>query len=95
MYLIIGEPTNRLDVDTTPPASVIAIEAVCLSFFWLDILMEVIHKSSWKVTFSKKFPTRFWVKITMHILFLVDVIVYYVHLNRFPLRLFRILRPCI
>jgi hypothetical protein len=39
MYLIIGEPTNRLDVETTPAKEVIALEVGCLLFFWIDIVM--------------------------------------------------------
>ena len=47
MYLVIGEPTNRLDVREHINTPVLVLEVISLMAFWLDIIMEVHHKSSW------------------------------------------------
>ena len=94
MYLIVAEPNNRLDlsVPLNRPAQV--LDLIILSFMTLDIILELIHKVAWNASQSKKYPFRFWAKVTFVSLFIIDSIVFYTKYTTFPLRPFRILRAC-
>ena len=74
--------------------NIVVIEIVILSLYWADIVMEVYHKMSWNVGWRLKFPLLFQLKVTIITLLTVDSLVYYSLYQEYPIRLFRILRPC-
>lgn len=94
MYLIVAEPNNRLDTSVPINIPAVVIGHVILCAMILDCIFEIIHKNSWKGSFSKKYPFRFWAKIIIVSLLIVDDIVFHVLFKTYPLRPFRILRSC-
>ena len=74
--------------------TVAILDNVILFLMVIDAIFEIIHKNSWRATFSKKYPFRFWAKITFLGLFLIDNIIFYSQYTTSPLRPFRILRAC-
>ena len=57
--------------------------------------MEIYHKCSWKTQQIVKFPLLFQVKVMLISAMTIDALVYYPLYKTYPVRLFRILRPCI
>jgi hypothetical protein len=94
MYLIAAEPNNRLDLGVPLNQTAYALDISILAILSIDIVFEVLHKVSWNASFSKKYPFRFWAKVFLVALFIIDSIVFYTKYTTFPLRPFRILRAC-
>ena len=93
MYLIVAEPNNRMDLVPRNDV-VVGLDNSILILLILDAFFEIVHKNSWKASASKKYPFRFWAKIVILSLLIVDNIVFYSLFTTFPIRPFRILRAC-
>lgn len=65
-----------------------------LFLYWADIVMEIYHKYYWKAQQGTKFPILFQVKVILISAMTIDALVYYPLYKTYPVRLFRILRPC-
>ena len=74
--------------------TIVVMEGVILALFWIDIGMEIYHKQFWKVEWKLKFSLLFQMKLAIISLLTVDSLVYYPLYKSYPVRLFRITRPC-
>ena len=52
------------------------IEVIILSIYWIDVGLYLYHKSFETIKISSKFETRFYVKIAVLILLVVDLLVF-------------------
>lgn len=94
MYLIVAEPNNRMDLSVPMDLTAAGLDNGILALLILDAFFEIVHKNSWKASLSKKYPFRFWAKIVVVSLFIIDNIVFYTLFTTYPIRPFRILRAC-
>lgn len=94
MYLIVAEPNNRLDLGVGKNNVVVGMDNAILILMVVDAFFEIVHKNSWKASPSKKYPFRFWSKIVILSLLIVDNIAFYTLFNTYPIRPFRMLRAC-
>jgi hypothetical protein len=94
MYLIVGEPTNRRHTHESIKIPILVMEVIILVLYWMDIAMEIFHKWSWKANINTKYPILFRVKTTLIGMMTVDCIIYYPLYYIYPVRIFRICRPC-
>jgi len=94
MYLIVGEPNNHLDLSVQLNSTIAGLDNSILILLVLDLLFELVHKNSWNTSFSKKYPFLFWAKVVVISLLIIDNTVFYSLYTTFPLRPFRVLRPC-
>jgi hypothetical protein len=56
MYIIVGEPNNRMHKNSKLNITVVVLEGIITTLYWLDIIFEIYHKYSWKVSWKFKFP---------------------------------------
>jgi len=94
MYLIAGEPNNRLDLSVPMNSTIVGLDNSILALLILDLFFEVVHKNSWKTSFSKKYPFVFWAKVAIVSLLIIDNVVFYSLFATYPLRPFRVTRAC-
>lgn len=90
MYLIIGQPNNRLDRGTRQSMLNMTLEWSIVSLFWADIAMEAHHKH--RNVFDRLRSTSFNLKLVSVALLTLDQAVFLYLESSYPLRPFRFVR---
>ncbi len=65
MYLVIWAHEE-------PSVTLIAVESTILIIMWVDVIMEIYHKSFEVLRLTSRFQLRFYVRITVLMLMLID-----------------------
>lgn len=54
----------------------LTIEVIILSIYWLDVGLYLYHKSFETIKISSKFETRFYIKVAVLILLVIDLLIF-------------------
>lgn len=90
MYLIIGQPTNRMDIYLTQSSFNLLVELGILLLYVVDIGMKLVRIKYDDNIWNKKFG----LKCLFVGLLIVDQLGYMINIKTYPIRPFRLVRSC-